>query len=103
MYQSITEDWADGTYTFRLNQAGWIELDRTLDRGPLQLFRGIQSGEWRIKWVSEIIRCGLIGGGMKPAEAIPLLREYVEKRPPLENLPLALRILETGLYAPAQI
>jgi hypothetical protein len=100
MYQSFTEDWADGTYSFRLDQGGWIELDRKLDAGPIEIFQRLKNSTWRVNWIVEIIRCGLIGGGMKPAEAIPLIRRYVEKEPPLDNIELAMRIVEAGLYSP---
>ena len=44
-----------------------------------------------------MIRLGLVGGGMKPAEALAKVRAYVEARPPLESVPLATAILGTGL------
>jgi hypothetical protein len=102
MLQSITEEWADGTHTFRLDQAGWLELDRKLDRGPLEIFDGLRSHKWRVTWPGEIIRVGLIGGGMKPPEAFKLVQAYVNARPLLESLPLAVRIVEIGLFQPAE-
>ncbi len=58
------------------------------------------SGAWRVHEVRDIIRLGLIGGGTAPADALRLVRSYVEQRPILESVPLALRIVESGLYAP---
>jgi hypothetical protein len=97
--QSITEDWADGSYTFRLDQNGWIELDQKTDLGPLEIMRRLVAGTWKAGMVREIVRVGLIGGGASPADALRLVRKHVEQRPILESIPLAVRIVECGLYA----
>lgn len=98
--QSITEDWADGAYTFRLAYGQWIELQRLLDKGPLELLEDMISRKWRVGQSREVIRLGLIGAGMAPAQALALVRTYVEQRPAAESVPLASRILEAGLWAP---
>ena len=98
--QSITEDWADGTYTFRLRYGEWIELQTKVDKGPLEILQRLMQGQWRVHEVREIVRLGLIGGGTPPATALGMVKTYVEQRPMLENVGLALRIVECGLYAP---
>ena len=52
---------------------------------------------WKVQHISEIIRLGLIGGGLAPTEALKMTRNYVESRPPLENLSLAQAILALSL------
>jgi len=47
--------------------------------------------------ISNTIRLGLVGGGLTPVEALTKTREYVEKRPPVENLMFAQAILSAGL------
>jgi hypothetical protein len=49
------------------------------------------------KYISEVIRVGLIGGGMAPADALKKVRLYVHDRPPRENFGVAMTILQAGL------
>lgn len=90
-------DWADGSYTFKL---GWGELEllqEKTDCGPLFLLDRLAGKNWRVGDISHTIRLGLIGGGMKPEDALKLVRNYVESRPPLENTMLAYYILNAGV------
>ncbi|WP_407799700.1 gene transfer agent family protein, partial [Staphylococcus aureus] len=75
---TVTFDWADGTYRFSLKWGQLAELQDKCDAGPYVVLQRLHSGEWRIEDVSNIIRLGLIGGGMEPAPALKLTRAYVE-------------------------
>lgn len=44
-----------------------------------------------------MIRQGLIGGGLEPTAATKLVRTYIEKRPPAENIVFATMILQAGI------
>lgn len=93
----IDMDWADGTYSFRL---GWGELGKlqeACDAGPYVVLDRLQNGSWRVEDISNVIRLGLIGGGMDALGALKLVRSYVEARPPVENLVAAQIILSAGL------
>jgi len=93
----ITEDFADGTYEFCMNYGAIRMLQEAREMGPLLLYGVLQSSAWRVEDLREIIRCGLIGAGMSPAQAVKLVRLYVEERPPMESVALATRILGAGL------
>jgi hypothetical protein len=93
----ITEDFADGTYEFRLGYGAIRMLQEARDAGPLWLFGVLQSGTWKVEDIREVIRCGLIGGGMAPVAANKLVIAYVEERPPMENMALAIRVLGAGI------
>lgn len=82
----IDLDWADGAHVFRLAWAQLGELQDKCDAGPYMILKRLEDGSWRIEDVSNVIRLGLIGGGMPPAEALKLVRRYVEARPPMENV-----------------
>lgn len=90
---SIDLDFADGTYHFRLAWGELEKLQEACDAGPYVVLDRLLSGRWRVSDISETIRLGLIGGGMEPVKALKLVREYVQSRPPLENLVLAQRVL----------
>jgi hypothetical protein len=90
-------DWADGTFTFRLGWGELAELQERCDAGPLIIHSRLATGAWRVEDISSVIRLGLIGGGMKPDDALKRVRSYVEARPPLENVPLAMAVLGVAL------
>jgi hypothetical protein len=93
----IELDWADGTYSFRLAWGQLEELQEHCEAGPFIIHTRLQTHQWRVQDISNVIRLGLIGGGMKPAEALKITRRYVEERPPLENVPYAVAILGAGI------
>jgi hypothetical protein len=51
--------------------------------------------------ISNVIRLGLIGGGMSPTDALQKVRAYVERRPPMENVIHARTILGVALVGTA--
>lgn len=73
---STSFEWADGTYKFRLGIGECRELQEKTDCGPYELLRRVDAGTWRVDELIEVIRCGLIGGGMKPTEALRLVKRY---------------------------
>ncbi len=93
----IELDWADGTHTFRLGFGQLVELQEKTGCGPQFLLQRLADRRWMVEDIAEIIRIGLIGGGMKPDRALSLVRIYVKERLPLENLPIAFAILSAGL------
>ncbi|MDB5597377.1 MAG: hypothetical protein JWM36_4338 [Hyphomicrobiales bacterium] len=77
---SITFDWADGEHTFRLAIGQLRELQDKCDAGPMQIYQRLMDSTWRVDDVRETLRLGLIGGGMKPMDALLLTRRYVDEQ-----------------------
>ncbi len=94
---TVTFDWGDGTHSFRLAWGQLAELQEKCDAGPYVVLQRLHSGAWRIEDIANVIRLGLIGGGMEPAPALKLARRYVEARPPMESLIPAQVILSAAL------
>lgn len=95
---SITFAWGDGETTFRL---GWGEIEKlqeACDCGPYVLLNRLHSGAWRIGDIREVIRWGLIGGGMKTGDAATQIKRYVEGLPPAESLEAAQKIMRAGTF-----
>jgi hypothetical protein len=90
-------DFADGTYTFRLAWGQLIELQEKCDAGPYVVLERLDGSGWLMQDIGEVIRLGLIGGGLEPAKAVKLVRRYVEDRPPMESVMLARGILAVAL------
>lgn len=101
----ITLDWGDSTYTFRLGIGELEEHDEKIaagrplgyPSGPLAVLSRLWEGTWTITDVRETVRLGLIGGGVGPAEALKLTRRYVDDKPLIGNVGLAILILSDAL------
>lgn len=94
---SVTLPWADEDYVFRLAFGQLITLQEAVDCGPFALLQRLNDGTWKVQDITNVIRLGLIGGGMEPIKALKLVRAYVEDRPPYENLLMAQAILAAGV------
>ncbi len=69
--------WPDEERRYRLGIGELIELQDKCDAGPAQIFNAISNHSWRVQWVRETIRLGLIGGGLDPVRALALTAKYV--------------------------
>jgi hypothetical protein len=74
-----------------------MKIQEACDAGPYVVLDRLLSGRWLLQDISEVIKWGLIGGGMPQAEALKLVEKEVEGRRPLENLIIAQTILGAGL------
>lgn len=93
---SVTIDWGDGTYDFRLGWGELAKLQEACDAGPFVILDRLRSGTCLLEDISGVIRWGLVGGGKSPAEATKLVRLYVEDRPPAESRLTAYAIMAAG-------
>lgn len=93
MGAKITLDWADDEHAFCLRIGELRELEGKTGVGPQRLMRRISEGDWRVDDLRETLRLGLIGGGMKPSDALTLVRRYVDERPLIESIQPALAVL----------
>jgi hypothetical protein len=94
---AITLAWGDGQHAFRLRIAELVELERQCDCGVFELYQRLAGGKWRTRDAREILRLGLVGGGMAPAGALGLVAHYCDERPLLENIEPALAVLLAAL------
>ncbi len=99
---TIELPFADGDYVFRLAWGELIKLQEACDAGPYVILDRLLTGRWKVEEISNVIRLGLIGGGMEPIPARKLVQSYVEKRPPLENLVIAQRVLGAGVVGTSE-
>ncbi|WGG61864.1 gene transfer agent family protein [Brucella intermedia] len=94
---TVELDFGPGLQRFRLAWGQLSSLQEACDAGPYVILERIMNGTWKMNDIRETIRYGLIGGGMTPSEALKLVREYVEDRPPVESLMVAQAVLSAGL------
>ncbi len=94
---AIEQPLGDGTYTFRLGLSEIEELERKRDAGIFTIVDRLRDRSCRLSDISETLRLGLIGGGMKPVDAMALVRRYVDERPVDENRDIAYAVSLAGL------
>jgi hypothetical protein len=106
---SITLAFGDGDYPFRIAVGQWRELQESVNKpridmgaapvGPMSLIRSLgQLDAWPHD-VREVIRLGLIGGGMKADRALVLVKQYVDGAP-LAHAFTAAAILQRAMFGP---
>lgn len=85
--------WGDGEHEFNIAKIGQIfELEEKCDAGISEIFTRLRESRWKLNDVRETIRLGLIGGGKTPVDALKLTKRYVDERPLLESVQVALAI-----------
>jgi hypothetical protein len=89
--------------TFRLRNRELFMLQDKTGVGPAALWARLQDGTWMLGDVRETIRFGLEGAGLKPSEAARIVETYVDGRPRMEGVPIALAILSAALWLPEEL
>jgi hypothetical protein len=85
--------WGDGEHRCRLAIKQLRELEDKRNAGTGEIYRRIALGIWRADDLFEVIRLGLIGGGMEPQRALALVTRYFNELPLAENALAANAIL----------
>ena len=83
----------DGEYLFRLPLKWVAELEQACDAGIGSIYARVLTFQHNSKELTEVIRCGLIGGGCEPARARQLVETYVDGFPLEEAHQLAIAVL----------
>jgi hypothetical protein len=94
---TIELEWGDGLHKFALPIGQLRELQDKCDAGPGRILQRLTGVDWKIDDIREVMRLGLIGGGMKPVDAHLLCVRYVDNRPLLESRLHAQAILMKAL------
>jgi hypothetical protein len=94
---SIDFDFGDDKHSFRLAIGQLRELQEKSGVSPFAVLARMVAYIPMVDDCREVIRLGLIGGGMEPPKALALVRAYCDERPPAESLPSAIAILQAGL------
>lgn len=92
----VTLEFAGEERPFRLGFAELARLQEARDEGPFMTFSRLHSANWRLEDLREVIRLGLIGGGMSEGEASRLVKREVEGNPPFLNLAVAMKVMAAG-------
>lgn len=88
-HAAIEQAFGDGEYTFRLGLSEIEELERKRECSIYLVVDRLRTRTCWLQDIMETLRLGLIGGGMKPVDALHLVRRYVDERPMEENRDVA--------------
>lgn len=94
---TATLPFGDGVHIFRLGIAELEELQEKCNAGPRVILSRIDTGAWRLHDIRETLRLGLIGGGMKPMDALRLIDRYVQPAYLIDCEKPALLVLSAAL------
>lgn len=88
------------THIFKLGYGQIKEIQDTTNAGIAFILDSLLHGTWKIEYIRETIRCGLVGGGMSPGDAMRMVKTYVEDTesyPIGDNIPIAASILAAAI------
>lgn len=92
--------WPGGEHPFRLALAQLEGLQQKTDCGPEWLAMKLRSGQWLATEAFEIIRWGLIGGGMTADAAKRVVSDAFDRHPVGSFKVPAITIIMAALYGP---
>ena len=95
--RATTLTWIGGEHPFALALGNLRAVQRHCDAGPLQIFDRLGNGTWRVDDVFEVIRQGLIGGGMEQKEAGPLVAGLMDRHALVDFVLTARAVLAASL------
>lgn len=99
--QASNTVWAGGEHQTMLALAELRGLQQSTDAGPEFLLNKLRLGQWTADEAFEIIKWGLIGGGMDAAKANKKCVKAFDTTPLSKFKPVALKILADSLYGPS--
>lgn len=100
---SITAEFGGRDEKFRLGLAELEELQDVTGRGPEWLANRFRDGDWRVKDLRQVLRIGLIGGGLDLKDAEARCRRYFDEIPRLiDHKSIAFTLLMTALLGPEE-
>jgi hypothetical protein len=102
--------WGDGEQRFRLGIGQFRELQERVNGrrlaigapmvGPMSLANALRANDAWPDDVREVLRLGLIGGGMEPPAAHRAMVNYFDGKPVLPHMKPAFLVLFAGLAGP---
>jgi hypothetical protein len=95
--QAQNRTWIGGSHDFRLPLGGLRAVQAVCKVGPHEVFNRIAGNVWLVDDLFEVIRQGLIGGGMSTGEASELVTTLFNQHPLLEFREIAKVVLLSAL------
>jgi hypothetical protein len=94
---SIALPFGDATHVFRLRIGELRELETKRNSGMFEIYNRLAALNFRVDDITEVLRLGLIGGGMAPPMALGLVAKYVAPTTFLVNAVIARAVLAAAI------
>ncbi len=93
-------EWPGGKSEMRLALGEFEALQKDTEVGPEFLFHKILQGHWTAHELARVLYWGLVGGGMRKAEADTAVSRAFETAPLTEFKAPAAQVLANALFGP---
>lgn len=100
MTQPLVIQWPGGEHAFRIGIGQCRVIQQKTECGPEHLLNKIKAGVWTVDELREILRNGLIGGGMAPVEALKIIDKTFDEAPGIKFKAPAMEVLSAYLFGP---
>ncbi|KAA3500821.1 gene transfer agent family protein [Rhizobium rhizogenes] len=90
----VKQFFGDAEYEFHLPPDLVLELERKTGSGVGLIFRRFLTSEFGFSDLTEVLRLGLVGAGMKPADAAVLVTTYAARMAVTDLYLVALPIMD---------
>ncbi|WP_242217253.1 gene transfer agent family protein [Shinella zoogloeoides] len=100
--EPIRQFFGDAEYAFHLPPELVIELERKTAHGIGGLFRRFLASDFGFSDLTEVLRLGLVGGGMDPKEASALVATYAAILPVTRLYLTAMPVLDALMSGTVQ-
>jgi len=98
MPEPMIMNWQGGEHAFLLDLGCVEALEEKFDCSAHAIAIEFFAKRPMLKWLREVLRLGLIGGGMERVAAARLVNDVLERCGPINLLPLASAVLFHGLF-----
>jgi hypothetical protein len=95
---AVTFQWADGMHTFDLKLGQLRELEEKCKAGFPVVLERLLSKTFHADDIKEVLRLGLIGGGMPASKAWLLVTRYYDDKPKFAHLNAAVAVLAASCH-----
>ncbi len=95
--KTTTVTWPGGEHEFALPIGQLRALQDACKSGPEEIFNRLRLGTWKVDDLVNVLKFGLIGGGMSKADAAPLVVGLFDTHPPFEFKLAAIGVLASAL------
>jgi hypothetical protein len=101
MAEKFKLDWIGGAHQFALDLGGLRALQDACNAGPQEVLMRLVNQTWRVDDLIEVIRHGLIGGGMGRDDATTLVLRMIDLHGLLKLVSVATFVLTSALVGEA--
>lgn len=89
----VSAEWCGETRHFRLTVGGILELEQKCAAPFGTVFARVNSGDYHVTDLLQVVRLGLIGGGLSPRDAAAAMEMHAFPARPLAELHTVARIV----------